>query len=432
VRVLIVGGGGREHALAWKIAQSPQVGRIYCAPGNAGIAGQAECVNLAVTDTAGLVAFARKQNIDLTVVGPEAPLVAGLADDLRAAGLKVFGPGARAAALEGSKFFAKELMRRCHVPTAACRVFDNAREALEHLAAGGGPWVIKADGLAAGKGVVVTSDREEAAGAVEAMMVERIFGAAGDRVLVEECLTGEEVSVLAFTDGETVVPMLAAQDHKRVFDRDAGPNTGGMGAYAPAPVLTGEMAARVREEILLPTVQGLAAMGIAYRGVLYAGLMITADGPKVLEFNVRFGDPEAQPVLMLLESDLVEIMLAVEEGRLDRTPVLWRNGAAVCVVLASGGYPGPYRTGFPIEGLAGERPGVVIFHAGTARDDRGRVVTAGGRVLGVTATGPDLRSACGLAYQAVAGISFQDMHYRRDIGRRGVLAEEAGGVGRLF
>lgn len=417
MQVLIVGGGGREHALAYKIAQSPRVGRIYCAPGNAGTAGLAECVDIAATDTAGLVAFARKHSIDLTVVGPETPLVGGLADELRAAGLTVFGPGARGAALEGSKSFAKEIMQRYGIPTAACRVFTSAREARDYLGADGGPWVIKADGLAAGKGVVVTADRDEALRAVEAMMVERVFGAAGDKVLVEECLAGEEVSVLAFTDGETVVPMLAAQDHKRVFDLDAGPNTGGMGAYAPAPVLTRELAARVREEILLPTVRGLAAEGIVFRGVLYAGLMIGPDGPKVLEFNVRFGDPEAQPVLMLLESDLVEIMLAVEAGRLAQTPVLWRDGAAVCVVLASGGYPGPYDTGIPIEGLADVPPEVVVFHAGTALD-QGRVVTAGGRVLGVTAAGPDIAGACALAYKGVAGLSFAGMHYRRDIGRR--------------
>lgn len=418
MRILIVGGGGREHALAYKIAQSPRVERIYCAPGNAGIAALAECVDIGVADTARLLSFARDRSIDFTVVGPEAPLVAGLADVFRAAGRKVFGPGAAAAALEGSKSFAKEIMRRYGVPTAAGRVFTAANEAYSYLDATPGPWVVKADGLAAGKGVVVTDDAAEAQRAVQSMMVDRVFGAAGDRILVEECLTGEEVSVLAFTDGRTVVPMLAAQDHKRVFDGDAGPNTGGMGAYAPAPVLTGELAAVVRDKILLPTIAGLAAEGIRFTGVLYAGLMITAQGPKVLEFNVRFGDPEAQPVLMLLASDLVEIMLAVEAGRLDQVPVRWREGAAVCVVLASGGYPGAYATGVPIEGLDRVPSPVTVFHAGTARDRDGRVVTAGGRVLGVTACGTDIAAACGLAYRGAAAISFAGMHYRHDIGCR--------------
>lgn len=417
LRVLIVGGGGREHALAYKIARSPRVQRVFCAPGNAGIAGIAECVDIAVTDTPGLVAFARDNGIDLTVVGPETPLVAGLADEFRAAGLVVFGPGADAAALEGSKSFAKEIMRRYNIPTPSCRIFTSAREASDYLAADAGPWVIKADGLAAGKGVVVTADKNEAMRAVESMMIDRVFGAAGDKVLIEECLTGEEVSVLAFTDGETVVPMLAAQDHKRVFDLDTGPNTGGMGAYAPAPLLTREMADQVMSEILVPTVRGLAAEGIFYRGVLYAGLMITAQGPKVLEFNVRFGDPEAQPVLMLMETDLVEIMLAVEAGRLAHIPVSWHSGSAVCVVLASGGYPGPYTTGLPIDGLSNMPPGVEVFHAGTAME-HGKVVTAGGRVLGVTATGPSMDAACSLAYKGVAGITFAGMHFRRDIGRR--------------
>jgi len=420
MRILVVGGGGREHALVWKLRQSPRVTEIFCAPGNAGIARLAECVDIAAEDIPGLLDFARRREIDLTVVGPEGPLTRGIVDSFSEAGRRIFGPTARAAAIEGSKVLAKEIMKKYGIPTARYEVFDHAPAAAAYIRRHGAPCVVKADGLAAGKGVIVCRTVDEALQAVETIMVERAFGAAGDRVVVEECLTGQEVSVLAFTDGETVVPMVPAQDHKQVFDGDRGPNTGGMGAYAPAPVCTPEIYRLAREEILLPMVRAMAAEGRPYRGVLYAGLMVTPHGPRVLEFNARFGDPEAQPVLMLLESDLVAIMEAVLEGRLAETPVRWRPGAAVCVVLAAGGYPGAYRRGDPIDGLDAVPPGVEVFHAGTARQD-GRVVTAGGRVLGVTAAAGDIPAAIALAYAGVERIHFPDMHFRRDIGRKALV-----------
>ncbi|BAF60721.1 phosphoribosylamine-glycine ligase [Pelotomaculum thermopropionicum SI] len=417
MKVLVVGGGGREHALVWKIRQSPRVREVYCAPGNAGIAREATCVNIGAEDITGLRDFAREKGIDLTVVGPEAPLNAGIADLFQEAGLRIFGPSRAAAEIEGSKVLAKEIMAKYGIPTADYAVFDRPDRAAAYIKQKGAPCVVKADGLAAGKGVIVAMDEQAALDAVCSIMVDRIFGSAGDRVVVEECLTGEEVSILAFTDGYNVVPMVSSQDHKRVFDGDQGPNTGGMGAYAPAPVYSPEVHRRTVEEILVPIVRALDAEGRTYRGVIYAGLMVTPKGPKVLEFNARFGDPEAQPVLTLLDTDLVEIMEAVLENRLDRVEIRWKKQASVCVVLASGGYPGSYEKGKVIRGLDQIPEGVVVFHAGTAQKD-GETVTAGGRVLGVTALGPDIPAAIEAAYAAAGKISFEGMHYRRDIGKK--------------
>lgn len=418
MRILVVGGGGREHALVWKLAQSRQVEKIYCAPGNPGIAALAECVDIAADDVPGLVAWARRQRPDLTVVGPEQPLALGVADALVDADLAVFGPSQAAAELESSKAFAKQFMARHGIPTAAFRVFADAASALAYVRQAPAPLVVKADGLAAGKGVVVAATRDDAAAAVRAIMQDQQFGAAGARVVIEECLTGEEASVLAFCDGTTVVPMVAAQDHKRAFDGDRGPNTGGMGAYAPAPVVTPVLARQVREQILAPVVRALRQEGRPYRGVLYAGLMITAAGPRVIEFNVRFGDPETQAVLPLLDGDLAQIMLACAAGRLDPAAVRWHDGSAACVVMASRGYPGAHDTGKPITGLeAAAAAGALVFHAGTARRG-GQVVTAGGRVLGVTAVAPDIAAAVRAAYRGVAAIHFDGAQFRRDIAWR--------------
>ena len=421
MRILVVGGGGREHALVWKIAQSPLVTELYCAPGNAGIAGLAACVPVAADDIAGLLDFARQSGIDLTVVGPEAPLVAGISDAFQEAGQAVFGPARAAAQLEGSKVFAKEIMQRAGIPTARYATFTAAAPALAYLAEHPGPVVVKADGLAAGKGVVVAADPAAARDAVTAMFGGR-FGAAGKRVIIEEYLEGEEVSILALSDGETVVPLLPSQDHKRAGEGDSGPNTGGMGAYAPVPFYNTALAAQVEEEVLRPVVRAMAAAGHPYRGVLYAGLMLTREGPKVLEFNCRFGDPETQPLMLLLESDLVELMLAASNNELAGTRVSWHPGAAAGVVLAAKGYPGPYRKGDPIGGLEQLPEGVEAFHAGTDLVD-GRVVTAGGRVLCVTARGEDLRTALERAYDGVRAIHFDGMHYRRDIGHRALSGQ---------
>lgn len=417
MKVLVVGGGGREHALVWKISQSPRVDKIYCAPGNAGIAGQAECVGLSAEDISGLLAFARAKDVALTVVGPEAPLAAGIVDVFEVAGLRIFGPGREAARLEASKVFAKRIMQRYGVPTAEGRVFDAPEAAREYVRRLPGPCVVKADGLAAGKGVIVADSPAEAEAAVIDIMERKVFGAAGERVLIEERLYGEEASVMALTDGETVLPLLPAQDHKPVFDGDMGPNTGGMGAYAPAPAVTPELLQRIEAEILLPTIRGLAAEGIVYKGVLYAGLMLTPEGPRVLEFNVRFGDPETQPLLYLWAGDILEAVEAVIDGELRRVKLAWHPGTAVCVVLAAAGYPGGYRKGDAITGLEVLPPNVSVFQAGTARKDEG-LVTAGGRVLGVTARGADAREAVERAYAAVGRIHFEGMHYRRDIGQK--------------
>jgi phosphoribosylamine--glycine ligase len=418
VKVLVVGGGGREHALAWKISRSPLVKKLYCAPGNAGMEELGECVNITPEDVKTLVRFAVERKIDLTVVGPEAPLVAGLADEFQARGLAVFGPTAEAARMEGSKAFAKQLMLESGIPTAQAEVFDDLDAAMRCLRQKEPPYVIKADGLAAGKGVVVAQDDRQAYDALKACLVDKRFGASGDRVLVEEHLVGREASVLAFVDGEKVLPMQPAQDYKRVGEGDTGPNTGGMGSYSPVPFIGGEDFRRIVKEILEPTARALASRGILYRGVLYAGLMMTAEGPKVLEFNVRFGDPETQALLPRLKTDIVEVMMAVVEGRLEGISGLeWSDDPCVTVVLASGGYPGTYETGFPISGLdeASRVEGVTIFHAGTRRGSRGEVLTSGGRVLNVSAVGPDFGAARERAYEAVQCISFKNMYYRGDI-----------------
>ena len=418
MNVLIVGGGGREHALAWKIAQSPKVTALFCAPGNPGTAQVATNVNLQADDLDGLLQFALDQSIDLTVVGPEQPLVLGLADRFQEKRLKVFGPSAKAAQLEGSKAFSKNLMQKYGIPTAAYAAFDHADAARAYLK-GKGPQVVKADGLAAGKGVFVCADEAEAVDAIRRIMNDKIFGESGNRIIIEERLEGQEVSLLAFTDGTTVLPMEVAQDHKPAFDGDTGPNTGGMGACSPAPVFTPELKQQVIDRVMLPAVNGMRAEGIPYQGVLYAGLMITADGPKVLEFNARFGDPETQPIMMRMDSDIVPILEACANGTLDACSLEWKPGAAVCVVMASEGYPGSYDKGRPISGLdqANSLPGVSVFHAGT-KQDGDIIVTNGGRVLGVTALGGNVQMAIVKAYQAVGKIKWPGVHYRTDIGQK--------------
>ncbi len=430
MRILVVGGGGREHALVWKLAQSPQAEALFCAPGNAGIAALATCVPIAPDDVEGLVRFAERERIDLTVVGPELPLTLGLVDRFAARGLRAFGPTAAAARLEGSKVFAKELLGRLGVPTAAFAVFDDPDAAVRHVRARGAPVVVKADGLASGKGVFVCATVAEALAAIDAVMRRRAFGEAGARIVVEDCLVGEELSFMAITDGTTVLPLAPAQDHKRALDGDRGPNTGGMGAYSPAPVATPALEAAVMREVMEPVVRGLAAEGVRYTGVLYAGLMVHEGRAQVLEFNVRFGDPEAQVLLVRLRADLVELLARACDGRLAGAEIAWDPRAAVCVVLAAAGYPGAVTGGEVIAGLerlAGWRDGVV-FHAGTRLVD-GRVVTAGGRVLGVTALGADIGAAVDAAYAAVAEIDWPGMHFRHDIGARalGRAAREAHG-----
>ena len=418
MNILVIGSGGREHALVWKLRQSPLVDRLYCAPGNAGMRGQAERVEIGAGEIEKLADFADRGAVDLTVVGPEQPLVAGIADLFEERGLKVFGPGRDAARLEGSKAFAKELMLENGIPTAACEVFSDLNEARRYVARDR-PCVVKADGLAAGKGVILCSGRAEAEAALEEVMGRRVFGAAGDQVVIEELLIGEEASFMALMDGDDFLPLASAQDHKRIFDDDQGPNTGGMGAYSPAPVVDAAVHEAVVEQVLKPLAAGLKRRGVVYRGVLYAGLMITEDGPKVLEFNARFGDPECQPIMMRLESDLPSLLMATAEGRLREVTAEWSDRAAVCVVLASGGYPGEYKTGMEITGLdtLASWGGGYAFHAGTDhREDRWH--TAGGRVLGVTALGDTIADATREAYNGVSGISWEGMHYRRDIARR--------------
>lgn len=417
MRILIVGGGGREHTIAWKLAQSPLVDKLYCAPGNGGIAQVAECVPITATDIDGIVDFASKNNIDLTFVAPDDPLVMGMVDALEAKGLKAFGPNKAAAIIEGSKVFSKELMKKYGIPTAEYEVFTSSADALAYIEDKACPIVIKAEGLALGKGVIIAQTKDEARDAIREMMDNAMFGDAGKRIVIEEYLTGPEISVLAFTDGKTIKPMVSAQDHKRAYDGDKGLNTGGMGTFSPSRIYTPELAETCMNEVFLPTMEAMNKEGRTFKGVLYFGLMLTQNGIRVIEYNCRFGDPETQVVLPRLKTDLVEIILAIVEERLDEIEIEWYDNAAVCVVMASGGYPLKYEKGYPIEGLdeACKADNITVFHAGTKKDG-GKLVTAGGRVLGVTATAPDLDSAIRDAYAAVEKISFKDAHYRKDIG----------------
>ena len=415
VNILVIGSGGREHALFWKLKESPQADKTYAIPGNPGMG---EMVDISVTDNAAILRFAKEKEIGLVVVGPEVPLINGLVDDLEKAGIRAFGPRANAAQIEGSKAFAKNLMKKYGIPTARYEVFTEAEPARAYVRRTGAPIVVKADGLAAGKGVIVAMTEREALDAVNAIMEDNTFGDAGARVVIEEFMDGEEASLLAFTDGKIIRPMISAQDHKRAFDGDLGPNTGGMGTYAPAPVMTPEMTERAVEEILKPTIAAMEKEGCPYRGCLYLGLMVTHEGPKVVEFNARFGDPETQVVLPLLDGDLVQIMCACADGTLADVPIHWKDGAAVCVVLAAGGYPASYEKGDVIHGIPdAENAGALVFHAGTAKQD-GNIVTNGGRVLGVVGMGKDITAAVKKTYEAVEKISFKNAYYRKDIAHR--------------
>jgi phosphoribosylamine--glycine ligase len=421
VKVLVIGSGGREHALVWKLRQSPKVQRIYCAPGNAGIGEMAELAPIAPEEIDRLRRFVEENGIDLTIVGPELPLTLGIVDEFSENGLRIFGPSRAAAQLEGSKVFSKRLLEENNVPTARFASFTDAASARRYLGEVPPPFVIKADGLAGGKGVVICGARNEAEQAIDEAMVRKVFGAAGETVIIEECLAGEEASFMILTDGKNYVPLATSQDHKQVFDADRGPNTGGMGAYSPAPVINAEMHGRITHEIVEPVLSGLRKQGISYRGVLYVGLMITEEGPKVLEFNARFGDPECQPIMMRLKSDLVTLLEATIDGNLDQVEVEWDRGASVCVVLCAGGYPGQIERGKEIHGLdrlKNWQKGFV-FHAGTAKDGN-RWVTSGGRVLGVTARGDNIAEATREAYRAVGEVTWEGMHYRKDIARRAI------------
>jgi phosphoribosylamine--glycine ligase len=419
MKILVIGGGGREHALVWKIAQSPLVAKIYCAPGNPGTAALAENLPIAVDQLDKLLAFAYENRIDLTVVGPEQPLSLGIVDLFESHGLKVFGPSQKAAFIEGSKAFSKDLMSKYRVPTAAYGVFTDQAEAEAFINRTGAPIVVKADGLAAGKGVIIAQTCEEAVAAVRDMLSGNAFGSAGSRVVIEEFLTGEEASFLVITDGKNIIPLASAQDHKAIFDGDLGPNTGGMGAYSPAPVVTPTIHEKAMQLVIRPTVDGMAAEGRPYRGVLYAGLMVKDGEVKTLEFNARFGDPECQPLLMRMKSDIVPVLLAVADGDLGSAGIEWHDKAAVCVVMASEGYPGDYRKGDEITGLdqAAELPDLYVFHAGTA-EKGGVCVTNGGRVLGVTALGATVKEAIAAAYQGVSRIAWRGVQYRSDIGKK--------------
>jgi phosphoribosylamine--glycine ligase len=419
MKILVIGSGGREHALVWKIKQSKKVEKVYCAPGNAGISRIADCVDISVTDVDSLMDFAKKEAIDLTVVGPESSLVAGIVDVFEANGLRIFGPSQRAVELEGSKVYCKEFLEKYNIPTASFAVFSDRKKAKKYIDNCGAPLVVKADGLAAGKGVIVAKTIEEAKQAVDLIMAEKAFGSAGDRIVIETCLVGEEASFIAFTDGKTVLPLPTSQDHKAMLENDQGPNTGGMGAYSPAPVVTGEIADFVMNHIMLPTIKGMEAEGRPFKGMLYAGLMISGQDINVLEFNCRFGDPEAQPLLMRLKSDIVDIFEAVIDRTLGQVEMKIDPRPTVCVVMAAGGYPGSYEKGKTIKGLAkaAECRGVEVFHAGTVRK-QGRSVTNGGRVLGVTAIGKDLNEAISRAYGAVDLIRWTDCFFRRDIGAK--------------
>ena len=425
MEVLVVGSGGREHALVWKIAQNKKVSKIYCAPGNAGTAQLAENLSIKADDVNGLLKFAKKNKIDLTVVGPEIPLVLGIVDEFTKADLKIFGPNKAAAQIEGSKVFSKNFMVKYDIPTAQAGLFSNVKKAVAYLDEVGAPVVVKADGLAAGKGVLICQTKAEALSAIKQVMEDKEFGEAGNNVVIEEFLVGEEASIIAITDGETVIPLASSQDHKRVADNDQGLNTGGMGAYSPAPIVTDHLMAEIDEKVLQPFVAGMKAEGIVYKGVIYAGVMVTKKGPKVLEFNCRFGDPETQPIMMRMTSDIVSIFMAAADGKLADKTIEWSDKAAVCVVLASGGYPGKYEKGIPIIGLDNvpQLDNVEVFHSGTkfiapSTSHLAQAVTAGGRVLGVTALGDGIKLAIKKAYQAVDLIRFKGMHYRKDIGKK--------------
>ena len=421
MKVLVIGGGGREHSLVWKIARSPEVSKIFCAPGNPGISELAECIDITADQTSLLCEFAAKEDIGLTVVGPEAPLVDGIGDVFSKHNLKVFGPDQKAAILEDSKVFSKLLLRKHGIPTADFKCFDDHSQARHYVLSRGAPIVVKADGLSKGKGVFVCKTNDEALQAIDSIMKDRVFGNAGDQVVIEECLIGEEVSLLAFTDGKTIVPMESSQDHKTVYDGDEGPNTGGMGAYSPVPIMTSELYRGVEKNILVPTVHAMNKEGRPYKGVIYIGLMITSAGPMVLEFNVRFGDPEAQVILTRMKSDIVPIMLATISGGLDNVDLEWFPQASVCVVMAAGGYPGQYDNGKEIKGLDSlkNQEGISVFHAGT-KSENGKIVTNGGRVLNVAACGEDIKEAQKKVYEAVSKISFDGAHYRRDIADKAI------------
>ena len=418
MKILIVGGGGREHAIAWKLAKSPKVEKMYCAPGNAGIAEVAECVNIGVMEFDKLVAFAKEHEIDLTVVAPDDPLAAGAVDAFEAAGLRAFGPRANAAILEGSKAFSKDLMKKYGIPTAAYETFNDPEKALAYLETAKMPIVLKADGLALGKGVLICKDLEEAKAGVRTLMMDKQFGSAGDEIVIEEFMTGREVSVLSFVDGKTIRIMTSAQDHKRAKDGDQGLNTGGMGTFSPSPFYTPEVDAFCKEHIYQKTVDAMKAEGREFKGIIFFGLMLTADGPKVLEYNARFGDPETQVVLPRMKNDLVDLFETCIDGTLDQIDLEFEDNAAVCVVLASAGYPEHYEKGFEIRGLENfkDREGYYVFHAGSKFDEQGRVVTNGGRVLGVTATGTNLKEARANAYKATEWIDFDNKYMRHDIG----------------
>lgn len=423
MNVLVVGSGGREHAIVWKLSQSPKVDKIYCAPGNAGIALDAECVNIKAEDVEGLCAFAKDYQIDLAVIGPEVPLAMGIVDEMEAVGIRAFGPNKKCSQLEASKAFTKHFLAKHDIPTAGYKEFTDKQQLLDAVGIFGYPMVLKADGLAAGKGVVIAETEADAKKAIEEMMGDRVFGSAGDKVVVEEFLTGVEASMLCFVDENTIVPMESAQDYKRIFDEDKGPNTGGMGTYSPSLVFDDALQEQIREQILEPTLKGFQADGLDFKGVLFIGLMISKDGPKVIEFNNRFGDPEAQSVLARLESDIVDIFMAVTENKLADAEIKWSDKKAVCVVLASGGYPGSYEKGKEITGLEKVDEDVIVFHAGTANEHicdanscRSAVVTSGGRVLGVTAMGDTHDQAREKAFNNVKRISFEGMQYRNDIG----------------
>jgi phosphoribosylamine--glycine ligase len=420
MNILVVGRGGREHTICYKLKQSPKVSKLYCAPGNAGIANAAELVAINETDFDKLTAFAKDNAVDLAVIGPEDPLFDGIADAFALAGVKVFGPNQAAAIIEGSKSFTKDLMHKYNIPTAAYETFTAFDEALAYVKRQGAPIVIKADGLAAGKGVTVAATIEEAEEALRTIMLDKAFGGAGDKVVIEECLVGQEMSILSFVDGTTVKPMPEAQDHKPIFDNDKGPNTGGMGTYSPVPHMPKSVYEEAVRTIIQPTADAMVAEGRPFRGVLFAGLMITAQGPKTIEFNCRFGDPETQVVLSRLESDLLDLFLATVEGRLNEIEPKWSDESAVCVVLAAGGYPGPYKKGDPIDGLDRVTESVV-FHAGTAADAEGRIVTNGGRLLGVTATGATIDEARRKAYTDVDRIRYDGKQYRTDIGKKALV-----------